>query len=180
MYHICEEIELNKLDFYAYKPSPIDSVFTRFRTWFLCIKTESIRLGLYVQKPSLMDSFCIDWNQVHWTRFIFSFATRHSNVALKTLYSKKLSHSLPHSQSSKKKLFTELKKFSHSLLHSQSTHSKNSVSLSLSLHSISVSAPVSHSLIWLHRHSVSLTHSLSVAPLPSPSLSPSPLHLAPS
>ena len=43
----------------AQKSSPIHSVFThrnRVRwTRFLCIKNESIRLGLYVQKPSLID-----------------------------------------------------------------------------------------------------------------------------
>ena len=65
----------------------------------------------------------------------------------------------------KKKLFTELKKLSHSLPHSQSSHThslltqKNSVSLSL--HSILVSAPVTHSLIRLRRRpSLSLIPSL--------------------
>ena len=87
------EIKLNKLDFYAYKPSPIHSVFThrnRVRwTRFLCIKNESIRLGLYVQKPSLIDSVFLHRNQV-LDLVLFSFATRRTQ--------QKLSHSLPHSQ----------------------------------------------------------------------------------
>ena len=68
------EIELNKLDFYAYNPSLIHSVFThrnRVRwTRFLCRKTESIRLGFCTYKPSLIDSFFIHRNQVQWTRFL--------------------------------------------------------------------------------------------------------------
>ena len=39
-------------------------------TQFLCIKTESTGLGLYVQKPSSMDSVSMYINRVQWTRFL--------------------------------------------------------------------------------------------------------------
>ena len=84
----------------------------------------------------------------------------------KTILSKNsLIPSHTHSPLKKKKIFTELKKLSHSLPHSQSSHTHSPLtqknSISLSLHSISVSAPVTHSLIWLRRRpSLSLIPSL--------------------
>ena len=142
-----------RLSFYAYKPSPIDLIFihrNRVRwTWFLNIKTESSGLVFYR---------CLI--------YVFFSATRHSNVSLKKTLLSKNSLIPSHTHSPlKKKLFTELKKLSHSLPHSQSSHThslltqKNSVSLSL--HSILVSAPVTHSLIRLRRRpSLSLIPSL--------------------
>ena len=141
-----------RLGFYTYKSSPIDLIFIHRNrvhwTWFLCIKTESSGLVFYR---------CLI--------YVFFSATRHSNVSLKkTLLSQNsLIPSHTHSPLKKKTLHRTQKTLS--FPHSQSSHTHSPLtqknSISLSLHSISVSAPVTHSLIWLRRRpSLSLIPSL--------------------
>ena len=58
-----KEIESYGLDFYAQKPSPMDSVSIHRnevqRTQFLCLENESNGLVFYAQKPSPLDSISL-------------------------------------------------------------------------------------------------------------------------
>ena len=143
-----------RLDFYTYKPSPIDSNFihrNRVRwTWFLCIKTESSGLVFYRLKSSPLDLI-----------YVFFFATRHSNVCLKKNLLSKNSLIPSHTTSPlKRKLFTELKKLSHSHTHSPPTLTVRSLKKIQSLsHSIPSRSQLRSLTLWFGSVVVRLSHS---------------------
>ena len=121
------EIEFNELDFWACKPSSLNSVckprnrvhWTRFQG----LQTESKELGLQAQKPSSLNSVCKPRNRVLCTRFHLSPRVHHRTHSKNFLR-------LKNTQFQKTQSLTLIPSHSQSLSHS---HSPLSLSLSLTL-----------------------------------------------